>query len=173
MSFDFNTLITDRSQTDVSEFYTLLEKPLDSWTPEELNAFNSGLLKGGYFWTDLNRVTACMEYLDAELRKLGYNSGYEPVAVDFSNRYEWNKEDNPTIGQINRYLENVLKISSTLAEIPGNTQRPTSLSNLSFSTANNIEKILFNINTMLENMKRTVDLGWAIGIAHIGLYGGV
>lgn len=81
MSFDFSTLITDRTNADVSALYTLLSKKLGTWTPEELEQFNSGLLKGGYWWTDLNRVSACMKYLDEELRGLGYESGYIPVIV--------------------------------------------------------------------------------------------
>lgn len=81
MSFDFNTLITDRTNADVSALSTLLSKKLETWTPEELEQFNNGMLKGGYWWTDLNRVTACMEYLDEELRSLGYESGYVPVVV--------------------------------------------------------------------------------------------
>ena len=79
--FDFSTLITDRTNADVSVLSTLLSKKLETWTPEELEQFNNGLLKGGYWWTDLNRVTACMEYLDEELRGLGYESGYVPVVV--------------------------------------------------------------------------------------------
>ena len=82
--FDFSTLITDRTNADVSVLSTLMAKPLDTWTPEELDAFNNGLLKGGYWWTDLNRVTACMEYLDAELRKYGYESGYKRVKINHS-----------------------------------------------------------------------------------------
>lgn len=79
--FDFSTLITDRTNADVSALSALLSKKLESWTPEELEKFNNGMLKGGYWWTDLNRVTACMDYLDAELRELGYESGYAPVVV--------------------------------------------------------------------------------------------
>lgn len=79
--FDFSTLITDRTNADVSSLSALLSKKLDTWTPEELEKFNGGMLKGGYWWTDLNRVTACMEYLDQELRSLGYESGYVPVVV--------------------------------------------------------------------------------------------
>lgn len=79
--FDFSTLITDRTNADVSTLSALMEKKLDTWTLEELENFNNGMLKGGYWWTDLNRVTACMEYLDAELRELGYETGYVPVVV--------------------------------------------------------------------------------------------
>ena len=60
MSFDFSTLITDRAQKDVDQRAE----------------------KGFYNASDLNRVTACMEYLDEELRELGYESGYSRVKID-------------------------------------------------------------------------------------------
>lgn len=60
MSFDFSTLITDRTQADVTK----------------------KAAKGFYNASDLNRVTACMEYLDEELRKLGYESGYQRVRIE-------------------------------------------------------------------------------------------
>ena len=82
MSFDFSTLITDRSEMDIRSLQALLRKPLSKWTEEELKAYNGGAMKGGYWWTDLNRVSACMEYLDAELRKIGYESGYVPIKID-------------------------------------------------------------------------------------------
>lgn len=392
--FDFTTLITDRSQEDVDTLIALLSKPLEQWTEEELTAFNGGAMKGGYWWTDLNRVTACMEYLDAEFREMGYKSGYKPIVVheapppmydentlfllhgnsfidssvynnpvhntgatianfgkfnksisftsavesfyitlpknltqsDFTidwweyrnandpsnsaicmlgnkdqygtlisyrysqdpdmyfysssngyswdiasnikmgdlldeqwvhravvrngssvllfqngtlistvsniqslymptniltfsrvwkdgyldgyveefrvsdvarwtenfdpptepykadfveepkDQYTWYKEDNPTLPQINQYLSNVDSLRSTLAEIPGNPVVPKIVAppnGLTAEKANAIETVLTTLQTMLENMKRTINLGWALGIADIGLYGGV
>lgn len=81
MSFDFSTLITDRSQVDVSFLSNLMSKNINEWTSEELDQFNNGLLKGGYFWTDLNRVTACMDYLNLEFRSRGYETGYNPLVI--------------------------------------------------------------------------------------------
>ena len=81
MAFDFSTLITDRSQGDLDALRDLLNTPISDWTAEQLAEFNQALSKGAYNYTDLNRVTACMEYLDAELRELGYESGYVPVVV--------------------------------------------------------------------------------------------
>ena len=34
--FDFSTLITDRTNADVSALSALLSKKLESWTPEEV-----------------------------------------------------------------------------------------------------------------------------------------
>ena len=51
-------------------------------TEEELAAYNGGAMKGGYWWTDLNRVSACMEYLNEQLRSMGYETGYIPIRLD-------------------------------------------------------------------------------------------
>lgn len=362
--FDFSTLITDRTNADVSALSALLSKKLESWTPEEVEKFNNGQLKGGYWWTDLNRVTACMEYINQELQDLGYETGYKPVVVHDSpeteepllpdgytrlewiksngnqyiltdtipnektkmrvvfsttqsnacgvavcdynwkdrgfgiwgnaavignqtpqsinlhdgldhtcvfensvlkvdeevkltysggsftapcplsifalNRngriqektamtlkelsiddlnfypcknqsgdvglycpenkksywnkgtgafipgpeivkepepepldpYTWYKEDSPTLSQMEQYLSNVSAIRSVFEGLQNTQDAPTSLKNLTIYAANNIEKILLGVNTIIENMKHTVDLGWALGVAHIGLYGG-
>lgn len=374
--FDFSTLITDRTNADVSALSALLSKKLESWTPEEVEKFNNGQLKGGYWWTDLNRVTACMEYLDAELRSLGYESGYVPVVVheakepenqllpdgyveleyiestgtqcidtgimpnqdtcfelsarvsldnagnvhimssnvpkyfalrpsyDYSSfavrygndtalkniqtddvysyhkfkriknnfylddnlgassdyvtfqntktltlgclnsvqgyiqfckakykylkiweygkglarclvpcvnpsgkvgmydseegkfysnagtgdftagtevtieqepmdPYTWYESDIPTTDLMDRYLDNINAIREALAEIPGNPDTPATMSGLTYQKANDIEKILAGVETMLMNIEKTLNLGWAMGIADVGLYGGV
>lgn len=81
MSFDFNTLITDRTKADVSYLFDLMKKPLDQWSSEELEQFNSGRMKGGYSWADINRVIECLEYLSAELELLGRISNYSPIKI--------------------------------------------------------------------------------------------
>ena len=59
MSFDFSTLVTDRTQSDVQ----------------------NGTKKGYYNAEDLNRVTACMDYLNEVLTRLGYETGYQRIVV--------------------------------------------------------------------------------------------
>lgn len=81
MAFDFSTLITDRSQGDLDALRDLLNTPMSEWTTEQLAEFNQAVSKGAYNYTDLNRVTACMEYLNERLTALGYVTGYVPVEV--------------------------------------------------------------------------------------------
>lgn len=69
--FDFSTLITNRSASDLENLRALLSTPLEDWTAEQLAQFNQAISKGAYNYTDLNRVTACMEYLDETLRSYG------------------------------------------------------------------------------------------------------
>lgn len=81
MSFDFSTLVTDRSQADLDSLRALLAVPLADWTAEQLAEFNQAISKGAYNYTDLNRVTACMDYLNEVLTGLGYETGYQRIAV--------------------------------------------------------------------------------------------
>lgn len=79
--FDFSTLITDRGQSDLATLRSVLSTPMEEWTAEQLAAFNQAASKGAYNYTDLNRVTACMDYLNERLTALGYVTGYVPVVV--------------------------------------------------------------------------------------------
>lgn len=83
MSFDYTTLITDRTRSDSDTLKTLLGKPMAEWTAEERTAFNGAVMKGSYDYTDLNRVDACMEDLVARLNRAGYLvPGYERVKIE-------------------------------------------------------------------------------------------
>ena len=82
MSFDFNTLITDRSQADVSRAKDILVRAnAGTATPEELDELYSGQLKGLYDFTDLNRVTASMENIENKFKEYGYKTGYKPITI--------------------------------------------------------------------------------------------
>lgn len=81
MSFDFSALITDRSQADLDTLRALLDVPLADWTVGQLAEFNQVISKGAYNYTDLNRVTACMDYLNEVLTEMGYVTGYQPIIV--------------------------------------------------------------------------------------------
>ena len=79
--FDFSTLITDRAAADLENLRALLSTPMEDWTAAQLAEFNLARSKGAYNYTDLNRVTACMEYLNERLTALGYETGYSSVVV--------------------------------------------------------------------------------------------
>ena len=70
-----DTLITDRSQSDVDRALTLSAKGWAAMTAAEKEEFEAGM-KGAYNATDLNRVNAAMEYLDTRLKAMGYMGGY-------------------------------------------------------------------------------------------------
>lgn len=79
--FDFSTLVTNRSAADLETLRDMLASPVSDWTAEELARFNQAASKGAYNYTDLNRVTACMDYLNEVLTGLGYETGYQRIQV--------------------------------------------------------------------------------------------
>lgn len=147
MSFDFSTLITDRTNADVSYLSALMSKKLGEWTPEELDQFNNGLLKGGYWWTDLNRVTSCMEYLNKEILELGYRTGY------ISTGRVWSKNDTLTASDLAQYLSNIAAIKNAFDFFKVAIEVPTNGEGLNTYTANNIEKILISIENTITAMR--------------------
>lgn len=80
-NFDFSTLVIDRSKADLDSLIALLKKPPETWTEAELAEFDLARSKGAYNYTDLNRVTTCMDYLNERLQELGYATGYQPIIV--------------------------------------------------------------------------------------------
>lgn len=81
-TFDFSTLITDRASADVSAVFALIAKIENGTaTEEEIALFNAAALRGAYNCTDLNRVTAAVEYLDETLRSYGYITGYQRLEI--------------------------------------------------------------------------------------------
>lgn len=83
MSFDFSTLVTDRTQADVDRVKTIAAKIRAGTASEaELSEWNSCAMKGAYNYTDLNRVTAAMDALKARLEGYGYAvPGYQRIKV--------------------------------------------------------------------------------------------
>lgn len=160
--FDFSTLITDRTAADVSKLDTLLKKPMAMWTAEETAEFNAAVVKGGYDYTDLNRVTAAMEALDAALRQYGYSTGYRRIRIDhgtagggnglpdgYSSPYTWYESDAQTESLMAQYLANVLTVCNTILSDP---ELPTTMEKLTYQGANQIEQALVTLNTAIEQI---------------------
>ena len=85
MAFDFSTLVTDRTQQDVAYVKQLIDKLVTGTaTDAEKAEWNSFTLKGAYNHTDLNRVTAAMEYLKSRLEGYGYAvPGYQRIEIPY------------------------------------------------------------------------------------------
>lgn len=79
--FDFSTLITDRSQSDVDGLLSLMAKGAENWTDEEKSEFNLARNKGAYNYTDLNRVISAMDDINDRLVRYGYNTGYRRIEI--------------------------------------------------------------------------------------------
>ena len=113
-------LITDRTQQDVT----------------------NGTEKGSYNASDLNRVGSAMVYLRDKFNDNGYS-------VSISPKTDWRKEDVPTDTSMAFYLECVRLVRGILP-LPSNTPEvPEAMKNLTYTTANNIEKILEAVDKAL------------------------
>lgn len=75
-----DTLITDRVPEDARRARNLCAKGWDNMTQAERTAYLGGL-KGGYGPTDMNRVVAAMEYIDARMKDAKRASAYVPTII--------------------------------------------------------------------------------------------
>jgi len=81
-AFDFTTLVTDRSAKDAEVLAAALAAVrAGTATEAQLALVQNPFAKGAYNYTDLNRVTAAMEYLVETLREYGYDVPYERIVV--------------------------------------------------------------------------------------------
>lgn len=66
-----DTLITDRTNADVQRWESLKSKGWSGMTDAEKAEWAAGM-KGAYNYTDLNRVTEAMDYINEQLVGYGY-----------------------------------------------------------------------------------------------------
>lgn len=129
MSFDFSTLVTDRTAADVSARKD----------------------KGHYNASDLNRVNAACLTLAEKMRGYGYVVSISLPIIE-NDRTEWLISDIPTAAQMAHYLQNVAKIRSVLDALPTTPEVPADMSGLTYQEANEIEQILVDVEILLNNM---------------------
>lgn len=123
-------MITDRTQADVDNV------TLSSTTPQ----------KGAYNYTDLNRVEAKVKELNDLLVTYNYMSA-------LTTKLNWTYTDKFTPSDSTRYLNNVSAIRSALARYSTTPSVPNTMANLTYQKANDIEKILVDIETLLISME--------------------
>jgi hypothetical protein len=141
-------LITDRTQNDVN--YALLLA--DKWrrgtiSESEKNEWFAGL-KGTYNAYDLNRVGAAMEYIEARLKSAGYK-------IEVTPKTDWTGSDLPTVSLMRAYLNSVEKLRGVIPVFPDTPNVPRDLQGFTFEEANNIEKILEDLDKLLTNAAKS------------------
>lgn len=134
MSFDYTTLVTDRTQADAA-------------------ARND---KGTYRSADLNRVTEALEDLESRLAALGYITGYAPVYIlhlDGTTDTVWMEDDEDIrADRIEAYRANVASIRGAFTHLAATPQTPADLELLTWAEANDIERILQAVDDSLRRM---------------------
>ena len=137
-------LITDRTQKDVDYAARLNAAGWDGMTEDERTAWTLGL-KGTYNASDLNRVGNAVNYVAGRLESAGYSAPVDP-------KIDWLESDIPTESSMERYLEDVETIRSTLTVLPGTPEVPADMVGLTYEEANDIERILLAVDALITNM---------------------
>ena len=143
MSFDFSSLITDRTQADVSRVEQIAANMKAGTASEmELAEWNSASLKGSYNATDFNRVGAAMQAVANRFNSFGY-------VVSVSPKVNWTETDVPNTAEIALYLSDLATLRGVLVVMRSTPVVPADMDALTYEEANNIEKILEDINLLL------------------------
>jgi hypothetical protein len=130
-----DTLITDRSALDITRREELKQKFINrAATAAEITEWFAGV-KGAYNASDLNRVGNAVNYINDVLIGYGYSL---PLSV----KTDWVAGTIPTEAQMTTYLANIATLRDTIYLPVTVVNSPTSMNNLTYTDANNIETIL-------------------------------
>lgn len=161
-----DTLIYDRTQNDVDRVFELkrkiLSQGLSSLTAEEKAEYLAGM-KGAYNATDLNRVGEAVAYLAGRMTALPgqlleyesekgvaddtlFHVPYNPATISVTAKHDWTMADVPTQSQVQAMLADLTVLRRQLTLPSDAPAVPTSLDSLTYTTANEIEYLLFLIN---------------------------
>lgn len=102
---------------------------------------------GGEYYnnTDLNRVASAVQYLAERLRGYGY-------IVTAAPKTDWTVADEPTLGQLEAYRTGVVAIRRALTVTPDTPPTPEDMAGLTWREANDMEKILADVEQLINNM---------------------
>lgn len=148
MAFDFTTLVTDRTEADYKRWEHLRDKGFLNMTDEERAEWLTGNMKGSYNKSDLNRVGEALNYLHDKLNAAGYIT----YPLTFTAKTNWTVASIPTADDLTYYLKCVSNIRGALTLFANTPPAPTDTGALTIDEANNIEKILIDVETLINNM---------------------
>ena len=108
--------------------------------------------KGRYAYSDLNRVETAVATLASELRAAG-------ISIVLITKTDWHEatdagdaQDTPTAADMTRYLDNVAAIRGAIAVYRETPPVPGSMARLTWQRANDIERILADVEVLINNM---------------------
>lgn len=100
--------------------------------------------KGYYNYEDLNRVGSAIEYLTTFLLDSGYYFQTAP-------KTDWTEQDIPTQAQMQQYITDIQTLRNCLTYTAPDA--PDTIQKLTYKTANDIERILNNLEQVLLAMQ--------------------
>lgn len=149
LEYEGLSLITWRTAADVSRAISITRRVnAGTATEDELDQWENGNLIGSYNATDLNRVGNAVQYLTERLAEVG-------CVVATVGKADWTTEDVPNTGNIAYYLNDIQLIRDALTLTDSTPPCPESLSGLDYQQANDIEKILEDVDAMITTIMRT------------------
>ena len=146
MSTIIGTLITDRTQADAERVKELAAKDFAGMTADERAEWLAGM-KGAYNAADLNRVGAALNYLAG---RLGSICGR---IIAWTAKTDWAVTDIATALQAAEYRQQIQDIRDALA-YPAGTPDAPQLARLTYTGANDIERILVLCEELIENTEK-------------------
>lgn len=146
MSTIIDTLISNRTQADVERVRKLAAKGFAAMTSDERAEWLTGM-KGAYNASDLNRVGTALNYLAARLSSICGKS------IAWTAKTDWAVTDIITASQAEAYRKQVQSIRDALA-YPAGTPDAPQLARLTYTGANDIERILALCEELIDNITK-------------------
>lgn len=147
MSELIKSLITDRTEFEYLHWRMLRDKGYAAMTETERTEWDAGTMKGAYNVSDLNRVGAALNYMLERLSEASYISPYA-----FTAKANWTAADIPTAADLTFYLDCVSQIREAFSVYATTPATPEDIGALNYTEANNIEQIIVDVFTLLNNM---------------------
>nr|DAG67333.1 MAG TPA: hypothetical protein [Caudoviricetes sp.] len=141
------TLVTDRTQADVERVQALAAKGFAAMTAAEQAEWLAGM-KGAYNASDMNRVGTALNYLAARLAPIC------GMSIAWSAKTDWAVTDIATASQAETYRQQIQDIRDALA-YPAGTPDAPELARLTYTDANNIERILKLCEDLIINVAKS------------------
>jgi hypothetical protein len=141
------TLVTDRTQADVERVRELAAKGFAAMTAAEQAEWLAGM-KGAYNASDMNRVGTALNYLAARLSSICGKS------ITWTAKTDWAVTDIITASQAEAYRKQVQSIRDALA-YPAGTPDAPQLARLTYTGANDIERILKLCEDLIVNVAKS------------------
>lgn len=147
MSTIIDTLITDRTQADAERVKELAAKGFAAMTADERAEWLTGV-KGAYNAADLNRVGTALNYLAGRLASIcGKN-------ITWTAKTDWAVTDIITASQAETYRQQIQDIRDALT-YPAGTPDAPELGRLTYTGANDIERILTLCEELIVNVAKS------------------
>lgn len=135
-------MIFDRTQEDVYEAKKIRDEKVKNFETLSENEINT--LERGFFTINtLNRIEQKQHELYTNLLKYGYDTSC-------INKTDWTDDDIVTVSVYTRLLNNLDNLKKGFTYLKNGTITPTSM--LDFENMNAVEKILYDIENLLNNM---------------------